>query len=91
MLSLSDAKAFAGGMSAQGLSEHSFGQGGEGIRSKLDQIRDITEVKALRLSAQLSKLRPKGLNFAADSESEMSMAQAGALNANKSRAKDQKR
>jgi hypothetical protein len=45
----------------------------------------------MKLSAQLSKLRPKGLNFASDSESEMSMSQAGALNANKSRAKDLKR
>jgi len=88
MLSLSDAKSCAGGMSSSGLTEHNFGQGGEGLRSRLDQIRDITEVKVMKLSAQLSKARPKGLNFLADSESEMSMPQVGA---DKSRAKNLKR
>ena len=88
MLSLSDAKSCAGGMSSHGITEHHFGEGGEGIRSKLDQIRDITEIKVLKLSAQLSKLRPKGLNFLSDSESEMSMPPAGA---DRSRAKNLKR
>ena len=42
----------------------------------------------MKLSAQLSKVRPKGLNFLSDSESEMSMPQAGA---DRSRAKNLKR
>jgi hypothetical protein len=54
------------------LSEDNFGSGNFNIRSRLDEIRDITEAKSNKLN--MSPPKKNGLRLAFDSETENSQA-----------------